>query len=173
MTVDDFSRARIGDSVADGPSSRGAGHPFNHVVANVHGINAFWEQLNLKGIFIAGGGECLVPPACAFKNRGAYGLRKCAIHVIDDRLDRLPDGRRRIFFCQPMVGDKAFFYRLINRRGKIHVLDSEISGTWIEGARTEPSHRSLNEGNMFMNGNGVRFRRDLPYKLAWLCDHKR
>src|ERR1051325_9256660 len=172
MAVDDLSCARIGDGVANGPSSGRAWYPFDDVVTNVHGIHAFREQLDLEGVLVTGGGKCLVPPANSFKHGGADRLRNRTVHVVDDRLYRFADRSGRVLLCQPMPRNVALYYGFVHRSGKVHITDAELSGTWIVGAAVESRRRRLNKRNMLANRDGMRFRRDLLDEIAGIFTHK-
>src|SRR5689334_9854807 len=103
-------------------------YPLNHVVAHVHRVGVGWHDLDPKRVAVTGSFECLVPPTCAFNQSRTHWLRRAAIDVINDRLNRIADRRRRIFLLQTMAADKVFPDWLADRRGKIHVLNAEEAG---------------------------------------------
>ena len=92
LALDDLAGAGIDDGVAVAPAARITMHPLDHVVANVHGVGAFGEDFDDEGVFEAGGLEGLVPPGCAFDQRGSDGLGRAAVHVVNEGLDGLADG---------------------------------------------------------------------------------
>src|ERR1700746_2927161 len=118
MAIDDFSRSRVDDGIANRPSSRRPWHPFDDVVADVHSIDTFGQQLDLKGILVTSGGKCLVPPPGAFANGGPNRLGNCAVNVINDRLDRLAHGCGGISLCQPESCDITFHNGFVYRSSK-------------------------------------------------------
>ena len=88
LALDDFAGARVGDARAIRPSARGAMHPLDHVIADVHEVGAFRHQLEAERVAIARRFERLVPPAAAFEQRGTDGLGRAAVEIIDDGLRR-------------------------------------------------------------------------------------
>ena len=49
-------------------------HPLDDVVTNVHGVDAFGQQLHAVRVLIPGGFECLGPPARTVQQRGTDRL---------------------------------------------------------------------------------------------------
>ena len=93
--LDDLAGARIGDRAAEAPAARGAVHPVDHVVADVHGVGALGQHGHLEGIAEAGGFEGLVPPACALDQRLADVFGRARVHPVLDGLDGIADRPRR------------------------------------------------------------------------------
>ncbi len=71
-----------------------------------------------------------------------------------------------------MARDEALLNGLVNGRGEVHVLDTEIAGPWIVRARMKAGRRSLNEGDVLVDGDGVRFGRDLPDRTSGFTAHE-
>ena len=80
MAFDDFAGARIDDRRSVRPAARGAMHPLNNVVAQIHQVRAFGHEFDAKGVLVPGGFKRLIPPARTFKQRGANRLGRAAIN---------------------------------------------------------------------------------------------
>ena len=172
VAVDDLSGAGIGDGAAIGPATGGARNPFNDVVANIHGVDPFGQELHLKCVFVPRGGESLIPPGCAIEDSGTYGFGDGAIDVIDDGLDGFADGGGGIFFGETMMRDIALEDGLIDGSGEIHVGDAEEAGAGIIGAFVEAGRRSLDKRKMLVDGDGPGIGRDLFDPIAGILSNE-
>ena len=141
-------------------------HPLNQVVADVHGVGVFGQQLHSECVAIAGGFKSLVPPARAFEQRRADGLRRAAVEVVDDGLDGIAHGRAGVLFLQTMPGDEVFFERVAERRGEVAEGFAEVPGARIEEARLVAGARKLDQGMMLADGDRLRRWRHLTNVIA-------
>ena len=104
----------------------------------------------------------MVPPACSFNDGGANWLGDGAVNVIDDRLYWYLFVRGRgVFLGKAEMRDVALDDGLIDGCGEIHVGDAEKTGAWIVRALAETCWRRLDEGEMLVDGDGVRVGCDL------------
>ena len=133
----DLAGARIGYGGARAPSACGAMHPVDHVVANVHGVSAIGEHVDLKCIAKSRGLECLVPPPRAFKQGILDVVGRARVHPISDGLDGLAHRGRGIFLFEAMPPDVALHHGLADRRAVVDEVRPEIAGTRIVVARLE------------------------------------
>ena len=113
MSFDDLPGARVGYGAAVGPAAGGAVYPVDHIVAHVHGVCALGEYFYLKGVLIAGGFKCLVPPACPFYEGRADGFGCAAVEVVHDGFYGFAELGFRVFFFQSVAHDKAPYERLV------------------------------------------------------------
>src|SRR5258705_13618481 len=143
-------------------------NPLNNVVAHVHRVDAFGHNLHTEGILITNCFERLLPPAGPLKQRRAHRFRSAAIHVVNNRCYRFTHARTRILLLQTMTRNKALGYWLFDGHCKIHVVDAEVTGAWIEDTRFEASRRQRNKGMMLTNRNRLRHWHNLPNVLSWL-----
>src|SRR5437879_4771797 len=65
-----------------------------------------------------------------------------------------------------MMTDVVLVDRLADRRGEVHVLDAEIAGARIVGARLETRWRQFDKRMMFADGDRLRHRRHLPHEWS-------
>ena len=65
-----------------------------------------------------------------------------------------------------MSRDEALRDRLLDRRRKVHVIDAEITGAWIENPRLEAPRRQLYERVTLANRYCFRNRHDLSDELT-------
>ena len=172
VPLDDFSRARIDYSRAIRPSARRAMHPLDHVVAQVHHVRAFRQQLHAKRIFVARGLKRLVPPARPLQQRRANRLRRAAVQVIHEGLHRVAHRRRGIFFLQPVPRHKPLHNRLADRRRVVHVLDAEEARARIVRPRLVARRRQLHKRMMLAQGDGLRRRRHLAHPRSRLVSRE-
>ncbi len=127
LALDDLAGAGIGDGFAIAPAAGGAVNPLDHVVADVHGVGAFGQDFDAKGVPETGSLKCLRPPVGAFDQRGANGLGRAAIDVVDDGLDRLADGGLGVALLQPVARNEPLIETLAERHGVVAVIHSEES----------------------------------------------
>ena len=132
MPLDDLPGARICDGGAVRPPARGAVDPLNNVVPHIHRVGSLRHHLHPEGVSVAGRFKCLAPPAGTVQQRGPDRLRRAAVEVVHDRLNRLADGSRGVLLLQPVAGDKPFGDRLVNRCRIVHVGNAEIPCAGIE-----------------------------------------
>ncbi len=132
-------------------------HPLDDVVAHVHRIDTFGQELNPVGVLVAGRLEGLVPPARALEQRGAHGLGRTAIEVVDNRLDGLADRGGRVFLLEPMAPPEIHDQRVTNRcrvvgEAAVVVTQPDHTGTRIVGQRLVVVVREANKRVMDMHG---------------------
>ena len=163
VSFDNFAGARINDTSAVRPAARGAMHPLDDVIAQIHRIGAFGQQFHVERVFVPGSFKRLIPPARALEKRGADGFRRAPVEVINDGFNGLAHGRAGNFFLKAMAGDVALDDGLAYRRRVVHVLDSEEAAARIVSARLVARRRKLHEGMMFADGDGFRRGRDLAH----------
>ncbi len=108
------------------------------------------------GVAPAGGLERLVPPRGPFQQRRADRLGDAGIQVVDDRLDRLEDGRGGIPGLEPVAGDEPLRERLADRRGVVLVVDPEISRPGIVRTRLVARFRRGHERVALADGDRLR-----------------
>src|SRR5688572_26803585 len=165
-SLNDLARARIDKRTAIGPTARRSMYPLNHVVTYVHRIDMFRHHFDAQSIFVTNRFKRLVPPAGTIKQRRAHGFRRTAIDVVNNRFDSFADTRRWILLLQTMTRDETLGYRLFDRRGKVHVINAEITGARIEHARLVTCRRQLNKRVTLAHGDRLGHRDDLPYKSS-------
>ena len=144
------------------PATRRAVHPVDHVVADVHRVRIGRQHFDLKGVAEAGRLECLVPPRGAFDERAANRLRGAVVDVIDDRLDRLGDGRGRVLLLEAMSRDPPLLDWLVDRRRVVVELDPERRGAGVELSRLVVQVGQLDERVVLAQRDRDRRRGRLP-----------
>ena len=166
MAFDDLARARIRDGIAIGPSTRGAMHPLDDVVADIHRVSIRGQDFDAKCVAVSGSFERLVPPARAVKQCGTHGFWRARVHIIDDRLDRLTDRSRWVFFLQTVADDEPLFNFFSDGRAVVceHMVDEPATG--IERARLVVAIRQLNERVVFAYGDERWIRCDFTHPVA-------
>src|SRR6185503_3664515 len=140
--------------------------PLNDVVTHVHRIDVRRHDFNTKCILVAERLECLIPPTRAFEQCRPNRFGCATIDVINDWFLSLADTRAGIFLLQTMPRDEALRDRIFDRRGEVHILDSEITSTRIEDTWLEAGRRQLHERMSLANGDRLRDRHNLSHKLA-------
>ncbi len=133
--------------------------PVDHVVADVHRVRAFRQQLHAEGVAIARGLERLVPPPRPLEERRADRLRGPAIHVVGDRFLRIAHARGRVDLLEAVAPQVALDHRRADRRGVIHVLQSAIAGAGIVDAGLVAAVGQFRKGVVFSQRHRVRRRR--------------
>ncbi len=168
VALDDFSGAGIDDGSAVAPAAGVAMDPLDHVVADVHGVGVGGEDVNLEGSFSpAGGLEGLVPPACAFEQRGADGFGCAVVDVVLDGRDRFAVGLARwIFFDEAVADDELLVELFADGDVVVAVGGGEVAGTGVEAARGEAGAGEFDEGLVFADGEGVGVGGDVADELA-------
>ena len=112
VPLDDFASTGIDDGLAVRPPTRGAMHPLDVVVADVHGIGIGGQHLDAEGVAESGRFERLVPPARTFEQRRADGFGRAGIEVIDDGLHRIAQRCVGILLLQAMANNETLLERL-------------------------------------------------------------
>ena len=173
MPLDNFSRARIHHSRSIRPATRRTMHPLNHVVTQVHQVRAFRQQLHAKRIFVSRRFERLIPPPCSFKQCRANRLRRAAIQVVHNRLNRLTHRRSGISFLQPVPCSEPLHDRLAHRRRIIHIRNAIKTRTRIVGTDLVTRWRQLYERVMLAHCNRRRIRRYILHPFSRLITGER
>ena len=130
-------------------------HPLNHVVADVHGVGVFGQQLHLERVAVAGRLEGLVPPRGPFQQGRAHGLGRPPVEVVHQRRHGLTDGRRGVLFAQAVAYQLALHDGLVDGRGVVEELVGVIAGPGVEGAGLVGGIGQLNEGMVQVHGQGA------------------
>jgi hypothetical protein len=157
VAFDDLAGAGVGDGFAVAPAAGVAVDPLDDVVADVHGVGAFGEEIDAERVRCpAGGLKGLVPPAGAFEESGSDGFRCAAIDVVLDGGDGLAGvGAGGIFFDEAVADDEALNFIVAQRRCFIDIRGGEVAGAGIEGARGEAGWWEFDEGVALAEGDGV------------------
>ena len=155
VPLQDLTGSRVRYRVPIAPPSRGAVDPLDHVVAQVHGVRVFREDLDPEAVYEARRLVGLVPPAGSLQERGADGLGCARVHVVDDGLHRLAHGRRRVLLLDAVPGDVAPGQGLTQGHGVVHVGDAIESGPWISLSSHVTVVGELHEGVVLPHRHGV------------------
>ena len=116
LSLDDLARPRIGHRLAVTPPARRTVYPLDHVVADVHRVRALRQHLHLPRILESRRLKRRRPPPRALHQRCANRLRRPAIHVVNQRLNRLAHFRIGILLDQPVPRNQSLIQRLAQRR---------------------------------------------------------
>ena len=141
------------DGAADAPAARGAVHPVDHVVADVHGVGAVGQHGDLEGIAEAGGFEGLVPPARAFDQRLAHVFRRAGVHPIFDGLHGLADGGGGVLLFQAVAAHVALHHRLADGRAVVDEIEAAVAGARIVVARLVVAVGQFDQGIVLAQGD--------------------
>jgi hypothetical protein len=139
----------------------------DHVVADIHRVDALGQQLDAVGVLEAGLLEGAGPPGRAGDQRRAHRLRRTAVDVVDDRLLDGADGRRRVGLFQAMPHLPVHVDAAGQRRGEIEVADIEAAGIRMISTRTPAALlrdlRQAHHADTLAHRQAGRFRRDLAH----------
>src|ERR1700733_2127697 len=168
IACDDLACAGIDDGSTVAPAAGVAMDPLDHVVADVHGVGAGRQDVSLEGAFGPTGGlEGLVPPACAFEERGADGFGCAAIDVVLDGIDGFAVCLAvRILLEEAMADDELLVEGFADRCVVVAIRSGEVAGARVEAARREAGAGEFDKGLMFADGEGVGVGRDVADKLT-------
>ena len=98
----------------------------------------------------------LVPPARAFKQRRAHGLRRSWIQVVNDRFDRLADFRLRVYLLQAVTTREidhqwgTYLCRIVCKSLAV-IAQPDDARTRLVGKRLVVVVRKTNKGMMHMH----------------------
>ena len=140
--------------------------PLDDVVANVEVVGTLRHHPDLEGVAIPGRLEGLVPPARALEQRRPHRLGGATVEVVDDRLDRLADGGRRIPLLETVPPQESLGHRLAERRAVVIVAHRSVSGAGVVRARGVAVVGQLDERVMLAHRHRLRRRRHGPDRAA-------
>ncbi len=142
--------------------------PLDDVVADVHGVGAFREQVDAEGAGRpASGLEGLIPPARAFDESLANEGRRATIDVVLERRDGDAGVRAvRILLDEAMADDELLVEWLAEGRVVVAPGGGEIAGAGREAARGKAGRRQLDEGLVLADGHGAWIRCDVLDKAG-------
>ncbi len=126
-------------------------HPADHVVPDVHRVDAVRKHAHLEAIPETGCLERLIPPRRALDERVAHLLGSPRVDVIDDRFDRIRHGSRRIALLDAVSENPPLLELRRDRRRIISKLDLNESDTRIERARRKARSWQLDERMVLAN----------------------
>ncbi len=155
VALDDLAGAGVADGGAVAPAAGVAVDPLDDVVADVHGVGAGGEDVDLEGSGSpAGGLECLVPPARAFDERGADGLGGSAVDVVLDGSDGdARPGAVWVALDEAVADDELLCQRLAERCVVVAIAFGEVTGARRVAARREAGVGKGDEALVLMDGH--------------------
>ena len=145
MSLYDFTRSGICHGATIRPAAGRTVYPIYYIISDIHRIYIGREHINLKSIDKSSGFKSLIPPTSAFEQGRTDWFRRTTIQIIYNRFNCFTFFSTRIFLYQSVPVNKPFHDWRGNRRGIIHIICGEITGTWIRNPRFKIIIRQLDK----------------------------
>ena len=169
IALKDLAGSRIDNAVADRPAACRAVHPIDDVVAHIHRVGVRRQHLDLKSVSKTRGLVGLIPPSGTLDQCVLYLFRRTVINVINYRLNGLADGRRRVFFLEPVALYPTLFEILVDVGAVIVKADRDRSCSRVKTAWAIFVVRQLDKRMAFADRDMASGGRDLIDEIVGLA----